>query len=131
VIITLDGELMRKERLQFFYDPALNCGIDVITTIEYKTGFDPRKDLIAGFAEYYPIPGGFKVLGKDNDMVFVDIYDLLAEFDKGTRANSVDAHLMNAYTGRSEEAKVNPTNIAGCLRQQLETMKERDYKFGC
>jgi hypothetical protein len=130
IIIRKNGKLRLDEKLQFLYDPRSNCGIDVITTLEYETGLDPRKELVVGFAEYYPILGGFKVLGKNNDMVFVDIYQLLEEFDKETLAKTLDAHLRNAYTGVSKETKINPTNINGSLRQQLRTMKERNYQFG-
>ena len=130
IIIRKDGELKHDEKLQFGYDPTSNCGIDVSTTLEYKTGLDPRKELTVGFAEYYPIPGGFKVFGQENNMVFVDIYALLEEFDRGVKARTLEAHLRNAYTEVFGKTTIDSTNINFSLRQQLETMKKMNYRFG-
>lgn len=126
-----DGDLKLDEELQFFYEPSSNCGIDVMTIVEYNTlDLNVPDDILLGFAEYYGSPGKYVVLGKDNDLALVRIEDLLDEFDRGKKAVPVEAHVKNAYTRLDEKRKVDATFINGSLREQLKNMKNKIYRFG-
>jgi len=133
--IFLDNVKKLDENLIFLYEPLSNCGIDVITPVEYAVDSDILKDLKMGFGEYFGKPGNYTILGKSNDLVLISLEQILNEFDNKNPSN-IEVHLRNAYTGKAKTVRMplfdekGKSKLNGSSTLQFEIMKSKNYKFG-